>query len=49
MWELHLFPGGKVGECKTRFGVWLWMLFHTFTLQEKRAINKETREHIVKW
>jgi hypothetical protein len=47
-WELHIFPGGKVGEARTRFGVYLWIFAHYLTHGEKRAINRLTGQHIVK-
>ncbi len=49
-WELYIFPGGKVGERKTRLAVVLWMAFKqlTFEIRELRAINRVTGEHIVR-
>lgn len=47
-WEIYKFPGGKVGERRTRFGVYLWMWLNFFEIRELRAINRETGEHIVR-
>jgi hypothetical protein len=48
VWELYIFPGGKVGQRQTKFGVRLWMWLNCWRISELRAINKITKEHIVR-
>lgn len=47
-WDLYVFPGGKIGEATTRSAVRKWMMKNALTLGECRAINRETKEHLVR-
>jgi hypothetical protein len=47
-WDIYIFPGGKVGTRKTRFGVKVWMWLNVWRMGERRAIHSLTNEHIVR-
>lgn len=47
-WDIYIFPGGYVRTVKTRRRVELWMKMHALTFGERRAINRATKEHIVR-
>lgn len=46
-WDLYIFPGGKVGEARTRRAAIDWTAKRAWTEGERRAINIDTGEHIV--
>lgn len=48
-WDLYVFPGGKVGEATNRSAVAKWMKKNHLTLGELRAINRDTKDHMVRY
>ena len=48
MWDLYIFPGGKVGERKTKMGARTWMWLNAWRVAALRAINRATNEHMVR-